>query len=69
MHFRYCRDQEYLVRDGKVEIVDSNTGRVKEGSRWNASLHQARLARTASWLRQQPASCWKRRSRLWGLGF
>ncbi len=51
------------MRDGKVEIVDSNTGRVKEGSRWSASLHQARLWRTASCIhmRQQPASWWKRR--------
>ena len=35
-----CRDQEYIVRDGKVEIVDSNTGRVRPGTRWQHSLHQ-----------------------------
>lgn len=37
----YERDVDYIVRDGKVEIVDPNTGRVMEGRRWSDGLHQA----------------------------
>ena len=37
----YERDIEYIVRDGKVEIIDKNTGRVMEGRRWSEGLHQA----------------------------
>ena len=37
----YERDVEYIVRDGKVEIIDKNTGRVMEGRRWSEGLHQA----------------------------
>jgi len=32
---------DYVVRDGKVIIVDEFTGRMKEGSRWSDGLHQA----------------------------
>jgi len=37
----YERDVEYVVQDGKVVIVDSNTGRVMPGRRWGDGLHQA----------------------------
>ena len=37
----YERDVEYLVKDGKVHIVDSNTGRIMYGRRWSEGLHQA----------------------------
>ena len=37
----YERDVDYIVRKGKVEIVDPNTGRVMEGRRWSDGLHQA----------------------------
>jgi preprotein translocase subunit SecA len=36
----YSRDTDYIVRDGKVEIIDENTGRVSEGRRWSDGLHQ-----------------------------
>ncbi len=36
----YRRDREYLVRDGRIEIVDANTGRVAPGRAWSAGLHQ-----------------------------
>jgi preprotein translocase subunit SecA len=36
----YQRDQHYLVREGKVEIVDEYTGRVLPGRTWEQSLHQ-----------------------------
>ncbi|HLG02699.1 MAG TPA: SEC-C metal-binding domain-containing protein, partial [Bacteroidia bacterium] len=40
----YClfeRDDEYIVADGKVKIVDEQTGRVLEGRRYSDGLHQA----------------------------
>ena len=38
----YERDVEYVVTpDGKVMIVDENTGRVMPGRRWSDGLHQA----------------------------
>jgi preprotein translocase subunit SecA len=35
----YERDVEYIVQDGKVMIVDENTGRVMPGRRWSDGLH------------------------------
>ncbi len=35
------RDVDYVVMDGKVKIVDENTGRIMEGRRWSDGLHQA----------------------------
>jgi preprotein translocase subunit SecA len=37
----YERDVEYVVQEGKVYIVDENTGRVMPGRRWSDGLHQA----------------------------
>ncbi len=37
----YRRDKEYVVRDGKVVIVDPYTGRLQPGRRWSEGLHQA----------------------------
>jgi len=39
---RYCfhRDRDYLVRDGKVQIIDANTGRVMPDHAWELGLHQ-----------------------------
>ncbi|MCI0619754.1 preprotein translocase subunit SecA [Candidatus Wolfebacteria bacterium] len=37
----YKRDKDYVVRDGKVIIVDSFTGRLQPGRRWSEGLHQA----------------------------
>lgn len=33
--------EEYIIRDGKVSIVDTFTGRVLEGRRWSDGMHQA----------------------------
>ncbi|CAL1149332.1 unnamed protein product [Cladocopium goreaui] len=33
--------EEYIIRDGKVAIVDTFTGRVLEGRRWSDGMHQA----------------------------
>jgi len=40
-HVLYEKDVEYVVRDGKVEIVDEFTGRILEGRRYSDGLHQA----------------------------
>ncbi len=40
-HALFHRDVEYVVKEGKVIIVDEFTGRLKEGSRWSDGLHQA----------------------------
>jgi len=37
----YERDTEYIVQDGKVQIVDTHTGRVLMGRRYSDGLHQA----------------------------
>jgi preprotein translocase subunit SecA len=36
----FHRDQHYLVRDGKVQIIDEYTGRVMEDRSWELGLHQ-----------------------------
>ncbi|MVM39576.1 preprotein translocase subunit SecA [Spirosoma sp. HMF3257] len=35
------KDTEYVIMDGKVKIVDEQTGRIMEGRRWSDGLHQA----------------------------
>ena len=35
------RDVEYVIDDGKVKIVDEQTGRIMEGRRYSDGLHQA----------------------------
>ncbi|MBF0301064.1 MAG: preprotein translocase subunit SecA [Oligoflexia bacterium] len=37
----FTPDVDYVVKDGRVIIVDEFTGRLKEGSRWSDGLHQA----------------------------
>ncbi len=37
----YEKDVQYVVTDGKVCIVDENTGREMPGRRWSDGLHQA----------------------------
>jgi preprotein translocase subunit SecA len=37
----YLKDRDYIVRDGRVIIVDQETGRLSNGKRWNDGLHQA----------------------------
>ncbi|PKP97475.1 MAG: preprotein translocase subunit SecA [Alphaproteobacteria bacterium HGW-Alphaproteobacteria-13] len=39
MMFR--RDTDYIVKDGKVVIIDEFTGRMMDGRRWSDGLHQA----------------------------
>jgi preprotein translocase subunit SecA len=37
----FFRDRQFVVRDGEVVIVDEFTGRMSEGRKWRAGLHQA----------------------------
>ena len=37
----FSKDTDYIVREGKVEIIDEFTGRVMEGRRFSDGLHQA----------------------------
>jgi preprotein translocase subunit SecA len=40
-NFARKRDIDYIVKDGKVIIIDEFTGRMMEGRRWSNGLHQA----------------------------
>ncbi len=40
-HALYQLDVDYLIKDGKVVIVDEFTGRMMPGRRWSDGLHQA----------------------------
>ena len=44
-HTMFNRDVDYLVKDGRVMIIDEFTGRVMEGRRYSEGLHQALEAR------------------------
>ena len=37
----YTRDRQYVVRDGKIVIIDELTGRAAEGRTWKYGIHQA----------------------------
>jgi preprotein translocase subunit SecA len=37
----FDKDIEYVIMDGKVKIVDEQTGRIMEGRSYSDGLHQA----------------------------
>lgn len=39
--FLFKKDQQYIVKDGKVVIVDEGTGRLMPDRRWGHGIHQA----------------------------
>ncbi len=49
----FHRDVDYMVRDGKVMIVDEFTGRLMEGRRWSDGLHQAIEAKEKAEIEQE----------------
>lgn len=49
----YEKDQEYVVKDGKVVIVDKFTGDLMPGRRWSGGLHQAVEAKEGVELQQE----------------
>ena len=40
-HTLFSRDVDYIVREGKVVLIDEFTGRMMEGRRYSEGLHQA----------------------------
>ena len=40
-HTLFTRDVDYMVKDGKVMIIDEFTGRIMDGRRYSNGLHQA----------------------------
>ena len=40
-NFARKRDIDYIVKDGKIVIIDEFTGRMMDGRRWSNGLHQA----------------------------
>ncbi len=36
----YEKDRHYLIRDGKIQIIDEHTGRIMENRSWERGLHQ-----------------------------
>lgn len=37
----FYKEEEYVIMDGKIKIVDEQTGRIMEGRRYSDGLHQA----------------------------
>ncbi|MBI4185369.1 MAG: preprotein translocase subunit SecA [Proteobacteria bacterium] len=46
-HTLFQRDTDYIVKDGRVVIIDEFTGRMMEGRRYSDGLHQALEAKEA----------------------
>ncbi len=44
-HVLFQKDRDYIVKDGRVVIIDEFTGRMMEGRRYSEGLHQAIEAR------------------------
>ncbi|MBU2587029.1 MAG: preprotein translocase subunit SecA, partial [Alphaproteobacteria bacterium] len=40
-NFARKRDTDYIIKDGKIVIIDEFTGRMMDGRRWSNGLHQA----------------------------
>lgn len=40
-HLGFAPERDYVVIDGKIQIVDESTGRILEGRKWQNRLHQA----------------------------
>ncbi len=49
----YERDRDYIVRDGRVHIIDEHTGRVLPGRRYSDGLHQAIEAKEGVEIQQE----------------
>jgi preprotein translocase subunit SecA len=52
----FHRDEQYLLRDGKVQIIDPLTGRLSEGRAWERGLHQLIELKEGCELSQQRAT-------------
>ena len=52
-HKLFARDVDYIVKDGKVVIIDEFTGRMMEGRRYSEGLHQALEAKEGVRVQQE----------------
>jgi len=52
-HAIFNKDIDYIVKNGKVVIVDEFTGRTMEGRRWSDGLHQAIEAKEGVTIQQE----------------
>jgi len=52
-HTLFARDVDYIVRGGKVVIIDEFTGRMMEGRRYGDGLHQALEAKEHQEIQQE----------------
>ncbi|MCQ8279009.1 preprotein translocase subunit SecA [Acetobacteraceae bacterium KSS8] len=52
-HTLFSRDVDYIVREGKVVIIDEFTGRMMEGRRYGDGLHQALEAKEHQEIQQE----------------
>ena len=52
-HKLFSRDTDYIVKDGKVIIIDEFTGRMMEGRRYSEGLHQALEAKEGAHIQQE----------------
>jgi preprotein translocase subunit SecA len=46
-HYLFHKDVEYIVKDGRIVLIDEHTGRTMEGRRLSEGLHQAIEAKEA----------------------
>ncbi len=56
-HCLHERDVHYVVRDGKVVIIDEGTGREMDGRRWSDGLHQAVEAKERVAVEKETRTC------------
>jgi len=52
-HKLFARDTDYVVKDGRVIIIDEFTGRMMEGRRYSEGLHQALEAKEVVHVQQE----------------
>ena len=52
-NFLFRKDTDYIVKDGRVQIIDEFTGRILEGRRFSDGLHQALEAKESVEIQQE----------------
>ncbi len=52
-HTLFTRDKDYIVKNGKVIIIDEFTGRMMEGRRYSEGLHQALEAKEGAFIQSE----------------
>ncbi len=52
-HKLFSRDKDYIIKDGKIIIIDEFTGRMMDGRRYSDGLHQALEAKEGVKIQQE----------------